>query len=183
MPWRRLVLFGVIASVGCALDLWTKSVIFRWPNGPGERGEWWLIENFVGIQKALNQGALWGVGQGQVNLFAGLSVLAAIAIVIWVARGRALYDLPLTIALGLVLGGILGNLYDRLGLWGGQTPAGQPLRAVRDWILFCYYDKTWPNFNIADCMLVCGAFLLAFHAFRAEANSTESPPATMTQES
>ena len=164
--WPRWVVFFLLWFGGCALDLATKHWVFQWPAGPGQHGEWWLVENYVGIQKALNQGALWGVGQGHVNVFAALSVLAAVGILGWVIKGGALREWSLTVALGGVLGGIFGNLYDRLGLWGGFDNAGRPLRAVRDWILFCYHEHTWPNFNIADCLLVGGAMMLAWHAFQ-----------------
>ena len=70
----------------------------------------------------------------------------------------------------MVTGGILGNLYDRLGLW---STAADRVHAVRDWILISYggYDlpvlgHSWPNFNIADSLLVCGAGMLFWHAFR-----------------
>jgi signal peptidase II len=40
-----------------------------------------------------------------------------------------------------------------------------PTNAVRDWILLRYGAFTWPNFNIADSLLVCGAGLLLWHSF------------------
>jgi len=55
-------------------------------------------------------------------------------------------------ALGLILAGTLGNLYDRV-VFGG----------VRDFLFFYYIN--WPVFNVADCCLVCGAFLLLIQAF------------------
>lgn len=166
IPTSRYLVFLFLAAGGCAADLATKAWIFGWPPGPGRRGEWWLWENYVGIQQALNQGALFGMGQGFSLGFAGLSVIALIGIVVWLFVLKAARDRFLTIALGSVCGGILGNLYDRLGLHGLMDQSGQPLRAVRDWILFSYHDHVWPNFNIADCLLVCGAALLALHSFR-----------------
>ena len=82
---------------------------------------------------------------------------------------KAAYDRWLAWTVGMIAGGILGNLYDRVGL--GYI-AGWPERtrtSVRDWILFeldgvPYFDP-WPNFNIADCLLVCGAIMLLIHAF------------------
>lgn len=162
----RYSVFLGIALVGCALDWLTKRWIFSWPPGPGKHGEWWLIEGYVGIQHAWNEGALAGIGQGYVSLFAGLSICAAIGILVWVFGGKAVRDWTLTVALGSVMGGIFGNLYDRLGMWGDVRPDGSPFRAVRDWILFRYGDWVWPNFNIADCLLVCGAALLAWHVVR-----------------
>ena len=63
------------------------------------------------------------------------------------ARDRALCG-----ALGLILAGTLGNLYDRLIFDG-----------VRDFLYFHWFE--WPVFNLADCCLVCGAFLLLVQAF------------------
>jgi len=54
--------------------------------------------------------------------------------------------------LGLILAGTLGNLYDRVVFNG-----------VRDFLYFHLIE--WPVFNIADCCLVCGAFLLLAQAF------------------
>ena len=81
-------------------------------------------------------------------------------------------DAWLTVALGCVMAGVLGNLYDRLGLHGEVWPAthpraGETIYAVRDWILWQANDRwRWPNFNIADSLLVVGAAVLFFHALR-----------------
>jgi signal peptidase II len=64
------------------------------------------------------------------------------------------------------MGGVAGNLYDRLGLWWTPEFSANPKHAVRDWILFRYGEWTWPNFNVADMLLVFGAFLLVLHAWR-----------------
>jgi signal peptidase II len=64
--------------------------------------------------------------------------------------------------MGLVMGGIFGNLYDRLGI--PQLPVVYK-GGVRDWILFTYGEYTWPNFNIADSLLVTGAIMLAIFSF------------------
>ena len=97
----------------------------------------------------------------------GLSLLAGGGIVYWLFVVGEARDLWLCVALALVSAGICGNLYDRLGLPGifANVPAGaavQPQRiyAVRDWILFMYGEYRWPNFNIADSLLVCGAGIL-----------------------
>ena len=166
IPTSRYATFLALAVGGCTVDLATKAWIFGWPPGPGRRGEWWLIESYCGIQKALNPGALFGMGQGFGLGFATLSLAALVGIVLWLFVFQAAQDRLLTVALGSVCGGILGNLYDRLGMHGLVNEDGQALRVVRDWILFCYHDHIWPNFNIADCLLVCGAGLLALHSFR-----------------
>jgi signal peptidase II len=162
MRWGVLI---AIAVTGAWLDLWTKQAVFAWRGLPGEQPPYWLVDGYVGIETAVNIGALFGMGAGHGTLFALFSVVAAAGIVIWLWHYRAIERWWLTVALGCVLGGIVGNLYDRLGLW---YQPGYPLEwrsAVRDWVLLRYGDYTWPNFNIADSLLVTGAVMLAIHSF------------------
>jgi signal peptidase II len=174
----RLWLFAIIAVVGGAADLWTKQWVFAWLGLPGLNPPYWLIEGMVGYETAVNIGALFGMGAGFGWFFAGASLLAAVAILVWLVHYRAVDSLWLTVALGCVMGGIIGNLYDRLGLW---YKPGMPIEwksAVRDWILLRYRDYTWPNFNIADSLLVCGALMLAWHSFMLPARHEPSASAT-----
>lgn len=172
----RLLLFAVIALCFCALDLGTKRWIFERLGRPGESEVLWLIPDVFGFQTSLNQGALFGIGQGQIPLFATLSCVALVGIVgwVWADSTRSVF---LASTLGLITSGILGNLWDRLGLHGmrwrnfeaeiwGCPPemVGEPIYAVRDWILVMLGDYPWPNFNIADSCLVCGAILIGFYA-------------------
>ena len=171
LPQGRVGWYCCLAIFGCAADLVSKHLVFRHPDL--YRGsEWWLWPGHIGIQKSLNEGALFGMGQGQVWLFALFAISAAVAIPVWLFWFRAAHDRWLNFALGCVTGGILGNLYDRVGLpglkWGQFYPdrAGERVYAVRDWILFQWDDRwVWPNFNIADMLLVGGAGLLMLQAF------------------
>ena len=123
---------------------------------PAWQPTWWLWKDVFGFQTTLNEGALFGMGQGLWPLFAALSVGAAIGILIWLFPAGAARDRLLTVALAFVTGGILGNLYDRLGLpglsWppGFGHPVGTPVHAVRDYILVMIGRWPWPNFNLAD---------------------------------
>jgi len=166
-------LFVVIALVGCATDLWTKHWIFARLGMPYEQPSWWLIDGVFGFTTSLNEGALFGFGQGGGLIFSAMSFLAMTGILYWLCFAGAAHDRLLTLALGAVTGGILGNLYDRLGLPGltwnmdGRHQAGSAVYAVRDWLHFKidgWID--WPIFNIADSLLVCGAALLMWHALR-----------------
>lgn len=169
VPSGRYVLFVVAAAVGLSVDLATKHYFFAQPDLRGG-AIWWQWKGHAGIQLSLNEGALFGMGQGNVWIFATMSCLAAVAIPTWLFVFRAARDAWLTIALGFVMAGVLGNLYDRLGLHGEIWPAGAPragetVHAVRDWVLWQVSDHwRWPNFNIADSLLVVGAGMLFLHA-------------------
>ncbi len=166
VPINRYVVFFALASSGAAADLWTKQVIFRWRGLPGLSEPWWLVDGYVGIETAVNIGAVFGLGAGQGALFAGLSVFAAIGILVWLFWFRAAHSWWLTVAMGCVLGGIIGNLHDRLGLWWMPGLPPEWKSGVRDWILWQVGDNyKWPNFNIADSLLVCGAGMLLWRSF------------------
>jgi signal peptidase II len=129
---------------------------------------------------SVNRGALFGIGNADAEdggwnvFFLVVSILAACFIVFWVMRPSVAHDRFLCLALGLILGGTLGNLYDRVVFYG-----------VRDF-LYCHYYETykWPDFNIADCCLVSGAAVLLIHSFFvkdpvAEPAKTEAAAATV----
>lgn len=129
----------------------------------------------------VNKGALFGVGNedgegaGMNSLFLGISLVAAVFIIFWVARPTVARDRWLCLALGMILAGTLGNLYDRVVFSG-----------VRDF-LHCYYvaapDKihVWPDFNIADCCLVTGATVLLVHSFFAKDPNAEPAKSETTE--
>jgi len=170
---RRSLVFLLIAIGGCAVDLATKNWMFHWLGAPWQqRGPHWLWPHVLGFETSLNEGALFGVGQGMVLWFAVLSMAAATGVLYWFFLGGAHREWLLACALGAILAGICGNLYDRLGLhglrWDFALPGrelGTPVYAVRDWILVMLGQWQWPNFNIADSLLVSGAILLLWHAF------------------
>jgi signal peptidase II len=128
--------------------------------------------------------------------FVLLSVLAVVGILYWLfflGEARALW---LTIALGGITAGIFGNLYDRVGMHGlvwpgtiGAHQRGTPIYAVRDWILLQWDNQLrWPNFNIADSLLVVGAILLLLHAYflkrqRSRAGDPQHPKRPLSAES
>lgn len=170
LPVSRYFTYFALAGTGCGVDLWTKHVVFAWRGLPRVENEWWLIDKRLGIETSLNPGALFGMGAGWWWLFALLSVFALAGIVTWLFAYRAAIDRWITVALGFVSGGILGNLYDRLGF--DKLPGVPPdyAHSVRDWILFVWPEiklqifNPWPNFNIADSLLVTGAIMLVIHA-------------------
>jgi lipoprotein signal peptidase len=98
-----------VAVVGLGLDLWTKAWAFSTLR-PDEKQV--IIENLCSFQLSLNPGALFGLGAGMAPVFVGASVLALLFVLYLFANaGASRWSMHL--ALGLVLGGALGNLYDR----------------------------------------------------------------------
>lgn len=184
VPASRYAAFFSIVVVGCVVDLATKSWIFARLGMPGTSPQWVIWRGVFSLTTSLNEGALFGLGQGLTWGFAALSVVAAVAIVLWLFWARAANNWPLTIALALIMAGIFGNLYDRLGLpgltWNFElqpSRIGQPVYAVRDWLLFTVpiIHKDWPVFNLADSMLVVGACLLFLHLWRTKSQPDAAP--------
>jgi signal peptidase II len=171
VPRNRYVWFFLLAIVGLAIDLCSKSSVFGQLGFPG-RSDW--TQGFFGnwgavcFLTSINEGALWGMGQGYTWLFALLSVVAVVGVSVWLFVYRAANSLWLTIALGLIMAGTLGNLYDRLGLHGCLRPDGTAIYGVRDFLAFTFGTYDYPIFNGADCFLVTGAIMLAIQSFRAE---------------
>lgn len=189
LPKGRFVLFFLPLVVGLTVDLVTKSYMFANHFDPtliGSRPQvpsWWF-EGVFGIQTSTNPGALFGIGSGYSWLFSLFSIAAILGILAWLFVLRGAWDRWLTFTLGMITGGILGNLYDRLG-FGFTDGFPESIRDnVRDWILFRlegvrFFDP-WPNFNIADVLLVTGAIMLFLHALMM---SDPTPDATSESKS
>lgn len=170
-PNRGWPLFTAIAVAAAALDLVTKSLLFATLGMPGEKPPIVLVPQMLVLETNLNEGALFGMGQGMGMVFAAVSCAAIVGILATVARESVRGEPWLIVALALITGGIIGNLYDRLGLPGLEWHAplgrvGEPVYAVRDWIHFTLEGIIdWPIFNLADTWLVIGAGLLVLLSF------------------
>ena len=195
--WCRAVcLFVAIVFIGLTADLLTKHRAFQTLGLPGEyeadKSVYWIWQDVVGFQTSLNHGALFGFLAGKTTVLVTLSVVFLTGIVLYVAF-LAWRSLFFTVILGMITAGICGNLYDRLGWHGLVYPdfpdwhemhelSGEPIYAVRDWILCMIGTFHWPNFNIADSLLVCSVILLLLHGVLFEekgvkATGGDSPPA------
>ncbi len=170
--WRRLSFILPMTCVCLWWDLYSKSSIFSQLGFPGRQGpihRWLGKLSTFSLYTSFNEGALWGVGQGLAWLFAALSVVAVFVILFVLLKTPAGRSNWLTFALCLVLGGTLGNLYDRLG-WHGciNAETGKPYLAVRDFLLFTFGTYSWPVFNYADVFLVTGTGMLVAYSFWSE---------------
>ncbi|MBM4010585.1 MAG: signal peptidase II [Planctomycetes bacterium] len=164
-------LFLVVTAAAAAGDLASKSWVFGVQGMPGESAAIPIVPPLLAVETNLNEGALFGMGQGMGAVFATVSVAAILGILALVARPSTRADRWVLTALGLIVGGIIGNLFDRLGLAGlrWHAPAeriGKPVLAVRDWIHFEIPGVLdWPIFNLADSWLVIGAAMLLYSSF------------------
>jgi signal peptidase II len=148
---RRIAVLFSVAAFAYALDLVSKLIVVaKLEHHPSVQvlGDW--LE-FTAIR---NAGAAFSFGQAYTVIF---TVIAAAVIVVIIRLARKLYSLPWAIALGLLLGGALGNLTDRIfrapGVFQGE---------VIDFIA----PKGFAVFNLADSAIVCGGILIVLLSFR-----------------
>ncbi|WP_233509899.1 signal peptidase II [Actinomadura craniellae] len=140
-----------VAAVALALDAITKLVVVaRLEN----RDPIELLGGLLTLRVTRNSGAAFSIGTGLTIVFTLIATGVVIAILV---NARKLRSVPWAIALGLLLGGALGNLSDRML----RHPA--PLKGhVVDWIEL----PNWPVFNLADSAIVVGGVLAVLLAAR-----------------
>jgi signal peptidase II len=148
---RKYVIFGVLSAITIALDQWTK-VLARDQLRPLGHQAKVVIEGFFNLRYSENTGVAFGMFQtlpgGRILLT--LVALFAFVLVIHYLRKTEPQHLRMHAALGLVGGGAIGNLIDRI-MYGRVT----------DFIVWHYKTHEWPAFNIADAALVVGVGLMA----------------------
>lgn len=107
--WAHLRLWFVVV-VGLLVDLWSKQWAFDSLSLGGRRV---LIDNVLEFHTTLNPGALFGIGQGRTTLFV-LASIVALGLVLWMFAQCPRRRWLTQVALGAILAGALGNLYDRV---------------------------------------------------------------------
>jgi signal peptidase II len=127
--------------------------------------KWWALENLrdqtielfwtLQLRLTFNPGASFGLGGG-FGRWIGLLALGVVAFLVW--QGRTVSSRAGAVVLGLILGGAMGNLVDRVfraerGLFSGE---------VVDFIDL----QWWPVFNVADAALVIGGIVLVILTLR-----------------
>jgi len=153
-PRTRLLL--VMAAVVWVLDQATKLTVVATIE-PGEDIR--LLGGFLYLTHYRNTGAAFSFAEGFTVLFTVVAVAVAVVIV---RTARRLFSTAWAVSLGLVLGGALGNLVDRVFRDPGFLRGG-----VVDFLsLFAPDGSVWPVFNVADSAIVCGGVLGAVLALR-----------------
>ena len=163
----RNILFTVTAAVSLFLDQWTK-VLARTHLKPLRLGEAiTVIDGCFDLRYSENTGVAFGMLQqlpgGRILL--SLMALAALGLVFHYLRRTDPSQTRLHFALGLVGGGAVGNLIDRI-------IAGK----VSDFIVWHYHAHEWPAFNVADAALVVGVCLMALDMMLDKRRTTAGAP-------
>jgi signal peptidase II len=159
---RALALYGTAAAV-LALDQLTKHLVVS--NLAG-RPPVDLVGDVVQLRYTTNSGGAFSLLTGA-PLFFGIMAMVIIGGIVYTSR-RA-QPLSMLVILGLILGGALGNLTDRL-LRGDALLRGEVVDFIKVGI--------WPVFNLADSCVVVGGILLAILLGRNELESEQAPADT-----
>ncbi|MEV8631443.1 signal peptidase II [Streptosporangium sp. NPDC051023] len=150
---RRVALLAALAVVVYGLDLLTKTIVLRTLEG---REPFVVIPDLLQFRVIFNAGAAFSIGTGMTIVF---TIIAAGVVIAILRTARNLRSLPWAVTLGLMLGGALGNLTDRLF----RAPGGLQGHVV-DFIET--FPGHFPVFNVADSAIVCGGILAVFLAWR-----------------
>ena len=156
-PRLRRTVWLILVVIVAVLDLWTKAW-WTYPSQLDDPGrlEKVLMEGWLTIQirTVYNTGGVWSIARGQTDILLWGTVLAIPLVFLWIfwPLRSSTWD---TCAKSLVLGGALGNLYDRVRFHG-----------VRDFIDVHFGTFVYPTFNVADIALVAGIAMLFLTSWR-----------------
>jgi signal peptidase II len=146
LVWHRKRKLFLLSTLLCLfVDQFSKSLLY---STPGTRPPVILVRGLFEIRSASNFGGLFGVGQGKTWFFALFSLAAIVYLMYFLVRTDPGRSLP-NLAVGILMGGAIGNLYDRLALG-----------YVRDFIYMYYRSYHWPNYNMADVFICLGIGLM-----------------------
>ncbi|MFC4589865.1 signal peptidase II [Sphaerisporangium corydalis] len=164
---KRVGSLAVVAVLVYVLDLVGKTLVVRFLE---DREPVSLAGDLLRLRVIRNSGAAFSIGTGMTIIF---TVIAAGVVIAILRTARRLRSFPWAIVLGLLLGGAIGNLTDRIF----RAPA--PFQGhVVDWIEV-FPATHFPVFNIADSAIVCGgalAVLLAWRGFQIDGTRTGDEP-------
>lgn len=139
-----------------ALDLWSKNIVLH---ALEFRQRLTVIPGYFDWTHVYNTGAAFSFLAGESGwqrwFFAAIAVAVGAVLLVWLKRLKS-HETWLAVALALVLGGALGNLYDRI-----------VLGHVVDFILVHWQNRYYfPAFNVADSAITVGAIMLALDMFK-----------------
>ncbi len=150
--WKALIAWLVFAIALAVLDQWTKG----WIQQHITAGDHMHITSFFNLVLAYNSGAAFSfladAGGWQKTLFCGIA--AAVCLIGCLVIGFRSSRFWLCLAIALIMGGAIGNCYDRV-----------TLGLVVDFLDFHFLSYHWPAFNVADTCICVGAGLFLLVEF------------------
>ncbi len=153
--WRKWLLLtsALVIAVDRGSKMWIERHIETGDAIP-------VIPHFFRISHVLNSGAAFSMFENTANpvrtkwMLIAFSIAAAVAVFVYLLRiGKALT--PTTVALALILGGAIGNVYDRIAY-----------STVTDFLEVHIFGYHWPDFNVADSAIVIGGLLILLDSLR-----------------
>ncbi len=164
---RRNVIFAVVTVLGLAADQATKAWIVHTLPDAGSRGIE-IIPGFFDLVHARNPGAAFGFlreFEYRHLVFVGFT-LVAVGVVLDMFRKLKESDWYMSLVLGLVMAGALGNAIDRVRQrWVTdflRFHVEQPA-SLKQWAIATFGTNEYPAFNVADTWLVVGIVMYVFH--------------------
>ncbi len=158
-----------VAGISLVLDIITKSLIIHyvpksyWGHSPIQ-----VIPGFFDIVHVHNEGAAWGIFSGY-GIWLGILGAVAIVAIFKFRKDLELHKPQMQIAFGMLIGGIAGNVIDRI-LYGH----------VIDFIDIYHNDYHWPAFNIADSSITLGVACYIIITIMDAKNSAKSETCNTT---
>lgn len=161
-PWHQRWLTPLAITVAVlSVDQFSKALIRGWLTELPGTTRVGLVGEWLGFQYVENRGAAFGMLAG----FGGLLTVVAVIVVALTVGLYARIPAPstwLTLGLGLLAGGAIGNVIDRL---------------ARGYVVDFIAVGAWPRFNVADSAITVGVLLLAWRLSRDKYATSSQPPA------
>jgi signal peptidase II len=148
----RLVVPVAIAALVVLVDQLTKYVVADWLGRGEARHRWELLDSIVAFEYVENPGAAFGLFRGGGGVVAALGAVMVVALTVYYLRVDR-PSLVLSVSLGLLIGGGIGNVVDRVRL---------------GYVIDFAAIGVWPKFNVADSAVTVGVLLLVWHALLAD---------------
>ena len=149
-----------MAVLALAADLLSKHWIFNWLLATPTQA-YPIVPGWLRLSLHINEGAVWGMGGEHPTIL--LMVTALIIPVVGVMAWSCRHEKAPRWALGILLGGAAGNLYDRVFTAVQLNRYPEPVEGVRDFIdMGIPGVYSWPVFNVADVAIVVGVVIFAW---------------------
>lgn len=152
---KKIIIYSIIFFI---LDLISKVIV---NNFVSLTESITVINNFFYLTNVHNLGAAWSLFSGQLILLIVVGVAALYFIFRWINDFKN--NSKNIWAFSLLIGGLLGNLFDRI-IYG----------YVRDFLDFRFGSYNYPIFNLADTFIFCGVILLILAIIKGEENGSKS---------